>query len=174
VAVQPTYQMQRRVIYQRPNVVTLPPVPNRYDPRQDTRYRDYMAAVQAEEAARSRMMAASSSRSRLTLPVPAEDTPLRAIPVPETDVPADQHAASEIIKKAEKPVRAEVVVAPTVYQGEPEYGTPVFGRRGFVHPPASVAGTDKDKVIIDVREYAPGEKVKDPRSGIVFLVPPTA
>jgi len=175
VTVPQAYPVQRRVIYQRPNVVTLPPAPGSLDPREDPRLRAYVAAVREEEA-RARLSAASSSRSRLTLPVPPDDAPLRAIPVPETDTAMDQNAPAEVIKKAEKPIRAEVVVAPTMYQGEPEYATPVFGRRGFVHPPNSAAldEKEKEKVIIDVRQYAPGEKVKDPRTGIVFLVPPTA
>ena len=50
----------------------------------------------------------------------------------------------------------------------PKRATPVPGMHGFVYPPGS-AHTPGD--MIDVRGYAPGQKVKDPRTGQVFLVP---
>jgi len=170
-------EVQRRVIYERPNVVVLPPAPNTLDPRQDPRLRQYLAAAQSEDASRSRMIAAS--RSRLTLPVPPDETVRRAIPVPNTDSSLEQASSEEpkvtVRPKPETPVRAEVVATPAAQQqGEPEYGTPVFGRRGFVRPPGTAAAKEKDQVIIDVRDFSPGEKVRDPRTGMVFLVPPTA
>jgi hypothetical protein len=167
------YRVQREIVYQRPATVVLPPPPSRaIDPREDPRLRDYLAAV----AQAPRPVASSSGRSRLSIPVTPEG-PVRAIAVPDNEpAPEAQATPTETIRRPlEAPIRVEAVIAPTVQQGEPEYATPVFGRRGFVHPPGTATATEeKDKVIIDVRNYEPGEKVKDPRTGLVFLVPPTA
>jgi hypothetical protein len=52
---------------------------------------------------------------------------------------------------------------------EPGFATPVPGHNGFVYPP----GVEHDsKNMLDVRDFAPGQKVKDPRTGQMFLVPP--
>jgi hypothetical protein len=49
------------------------------------------------------------------------------------------------------------------------FATPVPGKPGFVYPP----GVEQDtKNMLDVRDFAPGQKVKDPRTGKLFLVPP--
>jgi hypothetical protein len=49
-----------------------------------------------------------------------------------------------------------------------KFATPVPGKHGFVYPP----GMEQDpKNMLDVRDFTPGQKVKDPRSGKVFLVP---
>jgi hypothetical protein len=51
---------------------------------------------------------------------------------------------------------------------ELKYATPVPGKQGFVYPP----GVEQDgKNMLDVRDFTPGQKVKDPRSGKIFLVP---
>lgn len=50
----------------------------------------------------------------------------------------------------------------------PTYGTPVPGRRGFVYPPGVDA---KPENMVDVRDFTPGQKVRDPRTGKIFLVP---
>lgn len=53
--------------------------------------------------------------------------------------------------------------------GGPAFATRVPGHPGFVYPP----GVEQDlKNMIDVRDFAPGQKVKDPRTGQIFLVPP--
>lgn len=53
--------------------------------------------------------------------------------------------------------------------GEPAFAKPVRGRPGFVYPP----GAEEDLAsMIDVRGFDPGQKVRDPRTGQVFLVPP--
>lgn len=45
----------------------------------------------------------------------------------------------------------------------------VPGKSGFVYPP----GVEHDlKNMLDVRDFSPGQKVKDPRTGKVFVVPP--
>jgi hypothetical protein len=48
------------------------------------------------------------------------------------------------------------------------YGSPVPGRKGFVFPPGS---EQKAENMVDVRDFTPGQKVRDPRTGKVFLVP---
>lgn len=50
----------------------------------------------------------------------------------------------------------------------PSYGSPVPGRKGFVYPPGS---DQKPENMVDVRDFTPGQKVRDPRTGKVFLVP---
>lgn len=48
------------------------------------------------------------------------------------------------------------------------FAKPVPGKRGFVYPP----GAEEDiKNILDVRGFTPGQKMRDPRTGEVFLVP---
>jgi hypothetical protein len=59
-------------------------------------------------------------------------------------------------------------VTPSAPASAPTYGTPVPGRRGFVYPP----GVDtKPENMVDVRDFQPGQKVRDPRTGKIFLVP---
>lgn len=50
----------------------------------------------------------------------------------------------------------------------PSYGSPVPGRRGFVYPPGVES---KPENMVDVRDFTPGQKVRDPRTGKIFLVP---
>lgn len=50
----------------------------------------------------------------------------------------------------------------------PSYGKPVPGRQGFVYPPGVDA---KPENMVDVRDFTPGQKVRDPRTGKIFLVP---
>lgn len=46
------------------------------------------------------------------------------------------------------------------------YGKPVPGKKGFVNSPY-----DEKAGMIDVRDYAPGTKVRDPYTNKIFLVP---
>lgn len=57
--------------------------------------------------------------------------------------------------------------APTTPK-QPAYGTPVIGKRGYVYPPGVEA---KPENMVDVKDFAPGQKVRDPRTGNIFLVP---
>ncbi len=50
----------------------------------------------------------------------------------------------------------------------PSYGKPVPGKSGFVYPPGVEA---KPENMVDVRDFSPGQKVRDPRTGDIFLVP---
>jgi hypothetical protein len=57
---------------------------------------------------------------------------------------------------------------PDVPLAEVSFAKPVPGKRGFVYPP----GVDEDvKNILDVRGATPGQRMRDPRTGRVFLVP---
>ncbi|MFZ4766006.1 MAG: hypothetical protein ACOYMN_13735, partial [Roseimicrobium sp.] len=49
--------------------------------------------------------------------------------------------------------------APPKTVAAPSYGTPVPGRRGFVYPPDVDA---KPENMVDVRDFTPGQKVRDP------------
>jgi hypothetical protein len=71
------------------------------------------------------------------------------------------------VKPAPTPAPVTTVVTPAA-PAAPTYGTPVPGRRGFVYPP----GVDtKPENMVDVRDFQPGQKVRDPRTGKIFLVP---
>lgn len=61
-----------------------------------------------------------------------------------------------------------VTPPPTQPPAAPTYGTPVPGRRGFVYPPGVET---KPENMVDVRDFQPGQKVRDPRTGKIFLVP---
>lgn len=57
---------------------------------------------------------------------------------------------------------------PAAPQAPTEYGTRVPGKPGFAYPP----GVEREtKNMLDVRGLASGQKVRDPRSGQIFLVP---
>lgn len=66
------------------------------------------------------------------------------------------------------PPSAPVTPPPAATNAAPTYGTPVPGRRGFVYPPGVDA---KPENMVDVRDFTPGQKVRDPRTGKIFLVP---
>jgi hypothetical protein len=70
---------------------------------------------------------------------------------------------------ATSPAPAATVTPPAPQTlAAPTYGTPVPGRRGFVYPP----GVDtKPENMVDVRDFQPGQKVRDPRTGKIVLVP---
>jgi hypothetical protein len=72
-------------------------------------------------------------------------------------------------KPAPSPAPTATVTPPAPQPAAaPTYGTPVPGRRGFVYPP----GVDtKPENMVDVRDFQPGQKVRDPRTGKIFLVP---
>jgi hypothetical protein len=111
----------------------------------------------------------SANRSRLVLPVLPQGAPqVPAAPSTEPISPAPAHVSIAPAKSEPQTVRkAEPVWPPAPDQAD--YGRPVFGRPGFVHPPGLFSD---DTVVVDVRGFAPGQKVRDPRNGSVFLVPP--
>ena len=111
-----------------------------------------------------------SGRSALVLPV----TPGVSFPVPSD--PQDTMGLNSRFDTSARPsesvapipeVAAPVVLPPVPEQ--PDYGVPVPGSRGYVYAPQSPTG---QAYVIDVRGLQPGAKVRDPRTGHVFLVPP--
>lgn len=86
---------------------------------------------------------------------------------PSSTVETTTTTTTEATKPAPTPAPV-VTVTPPAAAAAPTYGTPVPGRRGFVYPP----GVDtKPENMVDVRDFQPGQKVRDPRTGKIFLVP---
>lgn len=92
---------------------------------------------------------------------PVRDMPAigeRPTPQPEASQPAETHSAPPdgLGRVPAKPNSA------------PEKATAVPESPGFVYPP----GTEQTpKNMLDVRGYTSGQKVKDPRTGKIFIVP---
>ena len=116
-----------------------------------------------------------SGRSALSIPV----TP--GARVSSLAATTANNSASLSIEMSEPEVRKAVLVeaapAATIARGPawsapvpnyPGYGVP-SKQRGYVLPPGQ---TEEAGYLIDVRNMMPGEKVRDPRTGVVFLVPP--
>lgn len=94
-------------------------------------------------------------------PVPPPNVRERAsVTVPQ------QTASSETIVHAPSPT-PQTQSKPTP-PPKHEYGKPVPGRPGMVYPPGVKAAPEN---MVDVRDISPGTKVRDPGTGIVFLVP---
>lgn len=96
----------------------------------------------------------------------------------ETDSALKHIAPAEITTPFDPPVRPKQeakVEAPPASQPTASakaslpFATPVPGSRGFVYPPGA---KHEPGNMLDVREFASGQKVRDPRSGQIFLVPP--
>lgn len=65
-------------------------------------------------------------------------------------------------------MQSQAAPKPDVPQAPAQYGTRVPGKPGFVYPP----GLAHESVnMLDVRDLPAGQKVRDPRSGLIFLVP---
>lgn len=104
------------------------------------------------------------TRTSLNLPVPL--APLPTVPaqagsaVPASPiVPAGPPASPSSQEKAE-PSSTPLALP---------FADRVPGKQGFVYPP----GVEHDlKNMLDVRDFTPGQKVRDPRTGNVFIVPP--
>lgn len=94
------------------------------------------------------------------------------IPDGSTTTPSDLAPDSTPPPLASDPAATAPVTPPVVTPPpapvQPTYGTPVIGRRGFVYPPGVEA---KPENMVDVRDFTPGQKVRDPRTGKIFLVP---
>lgn len=116
----------------------------------------------------------TDGRSRLSLPPTAPPKNMAGA----AREPVEPAATGEPRKEAEPQRTADAnqvgeqavtTPQPPAPQGEPEFAKPVRGRPGFVYPPG--AGEDLAHMI-DVRGFEAGQKVRDPRTGQVFLVPP--
>lgn len=107
-------------------------------------------------------------------PVPAYDSPVQPQPLPPAaNYPqSDRPIASDVIPDSNPSPRtvprseAPRVSPPPAPPRELLTGTPVAGKPGFVTSPyAPRAG------YVDTRGFSPGEQVKCPYSGKIFLVP---
>jgi hypothetical protein len=98
---------------------------------------------------------------------PTETTPETTAPATtSTDAPP-LTAPAPTVGSSPGPTTT-VTPPPNQPPAAPTYGTPVPGRRGFVYPPGVEA---KPENMVDVRDFQPGQKVRDPRTGKIFLVP---
>lgn len=88
---------------------------------------------------------------------PADPNPL---PPPQVN-PPDNTAPPAVTPTPPPPVTS----TPPPASNAP-YGKPVPGKKGFVYSPF-----DEKAGMIDVRDYAPGTKVRDPYTNKIFLVP---
>lgn len=116
----------------------------------------------------------TAPRSSLSLPVPRPTSPtgeaaqpLSTVTPNTTGVPFDPPATPPV-RTNPGAVQEEKPAAPAP-PAQSAFATPVPGHKGFVYPP----GVEQDmQNMLDVRGITPGQKVRDPRSGKVFLVPP--
>ncbi|MEO8440525.1 MAG: hypothetical protein ABI540_09935 [Spartobacteria bacterium] len=96
----------------------------------------------------------------------------RQVVTPESrpsNQPMVQPTATPRVVRNEPVTRAETTPPPqttTTQTSELPYGKPVPGKPGYVFSPY-----DKNGGYVDVTGYNPGQKVKDPYSGKIFLVP---
>ncbi|MGH8094735.1 MAG: hypothetical protein ACREIF_14900 [Chthoniobacterales bacterium] len=89
---------------------------------------------------------------------PVENVPAAGPPVAPKERTASTH------RTAPKP--SATPRAASTQQSDLPYGKPVPGKPGYVFSPF-----DKSGGYVDVTGYAPGQKVKDPYTGKIFLVP---
>jgi hypothetical protein len=108
----------------------------------------------------------AAGRTRLVLPVLPRGAP--QVPAGESISPAPPEVSIAPAKEHPQTVLKAVPVWPEV-PDQPEYGRPIYGRPGFVHPPGIL--TDPT-IVVDVRQFQAGQMVRDPHTGNVFLVPP--
>ena len=92
--------------------------------------------------------------------------------VPSATPPAAQKERSTTARTASahttepKPAATPRAASSTQQASDLPYGKPVPGKPGYVFSPY-----DKSGGYVDVTGYAPGQKVKDPYTGKIFLVP---
>ncbi|HSI63209.1 MAG TPA: hypothetical protein VLE43_08815 [Candidatus Saccharimonadia bacterium] len=96
----------------------------------------------------------------------ASTTTTETVETTTTNPPADAPPTTTTTTTETTTTAPPVPPAPT--SSPASYGSPVPGRKGFVFPPGS---EQKAENMVDVRDFTPGQKVRDPRTGKVFLVP---
>jgi hypothetical protein len=69
-------------------------------------------------------------------------------------------------ESAPPPSSSPAPITASSQNGDLPYAKPVPGKPGYVFSPF-----DKNGGYVDVTGYSPGQKVKDPYSGRIFLVP---
>ena len=151
------YEPERRL----PPRQVIPPPRDEDYPDSSTRRRDseqnYTPDYQAE---RDRQYTESTPRRK-------PETGLRA---PQKDV--NRTPKTQESKPAQEPQPAKIdAVKPTpppVVEEKALFATPVPNKSGFVYPPGMKQEASN---MLDVRDMQPGQKVRDPRTGKVFLVP---
>ena len=108
-------------------------------------------------------------------PMPPPPAPVQSQPPPVITVqqpppqPKPQATATPRVVKSENPPPANFTAPPTAavsQNADLPYAKPVPGKPGYVFSPF-----DKNGGYVDVTGYSPGQKVKDPYSGQIFLVP---
>ena len=108
-------------------------------------------------------------------PPPAVQTQRRVVtdesnPPPSPDEQPRPSAAPHVAHKESgshnQPTKSAPPQTASSPGGDFPYGKPVPGKPGYVFSPF-----DKNGGYVDVTGYSPGQKVKDPYSGKIFLVP---
>jgi hypothetical protein len=98
-----------------------------------------------------------------------ETTTTSTTPQPDSVQPGPTTTAPDTSALPQPPPPPNTTTTTTTTTTAPaSYGSPVPGRKGFVYPPGS---DQKPENMVDVRDFTPGQKVRDPRTGKVFLVP---
>lgn len=94
-------------------------------------------------------------RTQIEIPDPDRTVVTRTTTTTVTPPPVDPPTVT----------RTTVTTTPPTTSQTP-YGKPVPGKKGFVFSPF-----DEKAGMIDVRDYTPGQKVRDPYTNKIFLVP---
>jgi len=90
-------------------------------------------------------------------------------PSPPAEGEANPTATPRVVRSENKPPTTSSTARTTSSQSasaDIPYGKPVPGKPGYVFSPF-----DKNGGYVDVTGYTPGQKVKDPYTGKIFLVP---
>jgi hypothetical protein len=111
-------------------------------------------------------IAAKPSSKSQTKPAAVATVPPTGEKRQPTDAGISKSSAKTNVEGSNKAVEPDT--KPEEPLAKVSFAKPVPGKRGFVYPP----GVDEDvKNILDVRGADPGQKMRDPTTGTVFLVP---